>query len=256
MTKKIIVLALAAAMLVVAAIGSSYAWLTDTDSAKNVMVLGNVNIEQDEWERDANGNLADFTQSKPLYPAVNPTMQWGEAIDFTTQLGANGGSQKVFVEPNAVDKFVTVENTGHNDVYVRTLVALERGSFTDQQFDELIGISYYDAGWILESVVNTTTIDGYNYQVLEFVFKGRNNEAGVLAAGDITQPSLCQVYLGAAATNELCAAVDGDGDALYDILVLSQAVQADGWANAQTALDTAFGDVTDANATTWFEALN
>ena len=256
MKKKIIALSIAVVMLVLAAIGGTYAYLTDKDYAANVMTLGNVKIEQNEWERDASGTLVAFTQSKNLYPAVNPSMQWDDnaIVEFTNApVGANGGSQKMFVEPNAVDKFITVTNTGHNDVYVRTLVALEKGALSDAKFDELLGLSYYDLGWTIASTVNTT-INGKNYQVLEFVYTGRNGEAGILADGDTTQASLCQVYLAAAATNEDCAAIDGNGNGLYDIYALSQAVQAEGWTDAQTALDTAFGDVTAANATTWFEA--
>ena len=255
MKRRIIGISLLVALLATAITGGTLAYLTDTDNAENTMVLGNVKIEQNEWERDADGNLVAFTQEKDLYPAVNPSMQWGEALDLEAQLGANGGEQKMFVEPNAVDKLITVKNTGHNDIYVRTLVALERGSVTLERFDEILGINYYGAGWNIASVVDTT-IDGVNYQVLEFVFKGRNGENGVLAAGDITQPSLVQVYLDAISTNDDCAAIDGTGNGYYDILALSQAVQAEGWSDSMTALDTAFGDVTAAAATEWFEALN
>jgi len=259
MKTKIIALGLAVALLAIAAIGSTFAYLTDKDYAENTMTLGNVDIEQKEWERDVNGDLVAFTQDKNLYPAVNPSMQWDNnaIVEFSNApVSANGGSQKMFVEPNAVDKFITVTNTGHNDAYVRTLIALERGSVDSAKFDKLIGISYYDLGWTIASTVDTTTIDGKNYQILEFVYTGRNGEAGVLADGETTQASLCQVYLGSLATNEDCVALDGNTNGKYDILALSQAVQAEGWTDAQTALDTAFGDVTAANVTTWFENLD
>lgn len=262
MKKKIIALTVAAVLLIIAVVGGTYAYLTDTDSAKNVMTLGNVKIEQNEWERDANGNLVAFTQNKPLYPAIIPTnsaeWDWDDnaIVEFSkAPVNANGGTQKMFLEPNAVDKFITVTNKGHNDIYVRTLVAFERGSMELARFNEIVSQSYYDAGYVIASTTDTT-IDGVNFQVLEFVFKGRNGEQGVLAAGDTTQASLCQVYLGSIATNEDCKALDGNNNGLYDIIALSQAVQAEGWTDAQTALDTAFGDVTVASATEWFEALN
>jgi|GEM_PF-2659255 len=227
----------------------------DSYTAKNVMVVGNVDIEQNEWERDAYGNLVEFTQGKVLYPAINPNMQWSDdVIDFSNDpINANGGSQKLFfAESNAVDKFITVTNTGHNDVYVRTLVAFECGDMDFDKFNDLVGYSYYDIGWTIASITDTT-IDGVNYQVIEFVFKGRNGEQGVLAAGDTTQASLCQVYLTSDATSEDVAALDGNGNGLYDIMVLSQATQAEGWSDSMTALDTAFGDVTAENVTKWFE---
>lgn len=258
MKKKIIALSVAAVLLVMAIVGGTYAYLTDTDSAENVMTLGNVSIVQNEWERGADGNLKAFTQEKPLYPAIIPTnsaeWDWDDnaIVEFSkAPVEANGGSQKMFTEPNAVDKFITVTNDGHNDVYVRTLVAFEKGSLSDAKFDELLGISYYDVGWTIASATNAT-IDGKNFQIVEFVFTGRNGEAGVLAAGDTTQASLCQVYLASTATNEDCKAIDATGEGLYDIYALSQAVQAEGWTDAQTALDTAFGDVDAANIATWF----
>lgn len=55
-----------------------------------------------------------------------------------------------------------------------------------------------------------------------------------------------------AATNEDCVKLDGNKNGKYDILVLSQAVQTAGFADAQTALDTAFGDATQANVQAWF----
>ena len=256
MKKRIIGIALVVAMLAIAITGGTLAYLTDEEYDKNVMVLGNVDIRQDEWERNAAGEFVAFTPNKNLYPAVSPDMVWAdEGINLTDAFGANGGIQKVFVEPNAVDKFVTVTNTGHNNVYVRTLVAYERGSVTLERFDEIIAQNINNAAWKMSSVVDIV-IDNDNYQVIELVYKGVNGENGVLAPEATTQNSLAQVYMQAAATNDDCAKVDGNGNGLYDILVLSQAVQSEGWTDSMTALDTAFGDVNVKNATEWFEALN
>jgi len=228
---------------------------TDSDTtAQNVMVVGKVDIEQNEWERAADGTtLVPYTQDKPLYPAVTPSMQWSDSAVSFDQIGAKGGSEKTFVEPNAIDKYITVENTGESDAYVRTLVAFERGSVDSERFDKLVGISYYDKGWTLASAVDTT-IDGNNYQVIEFVYTGRNGEAGVLASGEITQASLCQLYLDYDATNEDIAALDGNGNGCYDVLALSQAVQAEGFADAESALNAAFGEVNATNLSDWFSA--
>lgn len=258
MKKRIVTIALVIALLATCFAGT-YAYLTDTDAATNVMVLGNVAIEQNEYERDADGKLVTFNQDKPLYPAVNPSMEWAdEAVDFTQIDGAAHGSQKPFVEPNAQDKFVFVKNTGKSDAFVRTLVAFEAGSKTMAEHDKLIGISYHDATWTVGKQVYTT-IDGKNYVVFELVYTGRaddDDKDGILPKGETTTASLCQVYLASTATNEDVTALDGNANGMYDIIVLSQAVQAEGFTNAQTALDTAFGEVTVGNATTWFEAIN
>ncbi|MBR2635973.1 MAG: hypothetical protein IKD34_02875, partial [Oscillospiraceae bacterium] len=69
------------------------------------------------------------------------------------------------------------------------------------------------------------------YSVACFTYK----EA--LKPGEVSTPSLFQVYLNSKATNEDMELL---GDT-YDILAFSQAVQADGFADAATALKAAFG---------------
>ena len=141
MKKRIVTIALVIALLCTCFAGT-YAYLTDTDAATNVMTLGNVDIEQLEFERDADGNLVTFSQDKRLYPAVNPSMEWSsEAVDFPTNVeNAARGSQLMFVEPNAQDKFVFVKNTSTlgSEAFVRTLIALEAGSKTEAEIDGVI----------------------------------------------------------------------------------------------------------------------
>ena len=73
--KKFLLGAVSMVLVAALAIGGTVAYLQDEDSAVNVMTLGNVYIEQIEQERDANGDLVDFTQAKPAYPAVGP-IEW------------------------------------------------------------------------------------------------------------------------------------------------------------------------------------
>lgn len=91
MKKKLLVTLSVILILGMAAMGI-VAYLTDqTDSAKNVMTMGNVDITQ--TETDGEGN--DFVQDQPLYPNTS------------------------------IDKVVTVTNTGKSDAYVRTWFAFE-----------------------------------------------------------------------------------------------------------------------------------
>ena len=259
MKKRIVTIALVIALLATCFAGT-YAYLMDDDYVANTMTLGEVTIDQVEYERNAEGKLVDFTQNKPLYPAVNPSMEWAdEPVTFSNYIdGAAKGGQKPFVEPNALDKFVFVKNTGKSDAFVRTLIAFEAGSKNQAEHDALIGISYHDMTWTIGEQVYTT-IDGENYVVIEFVYTGREDDDdknGILPKDEVTTASLCQIYMASFATNEDVKALDGDNDGMYDVIALSQAVQAQGFANAQTALDTAFGEVTAEKATEWFEALN
>ena len=81
--KNLLLSGLSLVLVAALAIGGTVAYLKDDDSDVNVMTLGNVKIEQHEYERvvDANGDYAtdtidgvtsyvlkDFTQGKPLLP--------------------------------------------------------------------------------------------------------------------------------------------------------------------------------------------
>ena len=272
--KKVLLMCTAYVLVAALAIGGTIAYLQDSDSDVNVMTLGNVSIAQHEYERvvDANGDyvvdskvggykLQPFTQDKPLYPATIPTNSAEWTYESTNamfeQVGANGGGMNVFVEPNAVDKFVFVENTGKTDAYVRTLIAFESGSLSVEEWDEVVCTSYHFS-WGDPVVIGSITVESNNYVVLEYTYKGRSDkgfhENGILPAGEVTQCSLGQVYMRSTATNEDCEAIDGNKNGKYDILVLSQAVQVAGFADAKTALDTAFGKSSE-KAAEWFNGV-
>ncbi|MBR5872336.1 MAG: right-handed parallel beta-helix repeat-containing protein, partial [Oscillospiraceae bacterium] len=162
------------------------------------------------------------------------------------------GGMDVFAGVGAQDKFVTVENTGNSDAYVRTLVAIEIGTGNAS----LIGTSHHNT-WT-KNAIGTITINGNNYSLIEYLYKGAQlgdgswrHENGVLPAGETTYPNLSQVYMKSTATNEDVTKLDGNGNGTIEILVFTQAVQVANFVNAEqgktlaeTALDTAFGDIT------------
>lgn len=212
------------------AVGGTFAYLTDSDMDTNTMPAGNVSIEQIEQERDENGNLVDFTQGQIAIPAVGP-IEWADKT-----LNVNGTECKVFTDElsNVIDKIVTVENTGITDAYVRTLVAIEA---PDYDPNDLIHINYIEG---IDEMI-PLEIGGVKYVVFNFTYDN------AIAPGKISAPSLMQVFLDAEATNEDVAKF---GDT-WDILVLSQAAQADKNLTANEMLNEAFGDVA-ANAADWF----
>ena len=244
--KNILLSGLSLVLVAALAIGGTVAYLQDDDSDVNVMTLGNVKIEQNEYERVVengaykveNGSyvLKDFSQAKPLLPASeldangNPYNHGAGNWDTTTvdlsQVGSQG-SQKVFTSKNAQDKIVTVKNTGKSDAYVRTWIALE-DPFTEGR----IGVNVGDTTkYIQDPAWASVTIDGVQYSVSCFTYK----EA--LKPGEVSTPSLSQVYLNYKATNEDMELL---GDT-YEILAFSQAVQTAGFDSADAALDAAFG---------------
>ena len=248
---KILAVVLAIALTATLSVSLTLAYLTDQDEAVNVMTLGNVDIAQNEYERVKNADgtyetkeidgvtsyvLKDFTQAKPLYPATEVNADgtpnnhgaggWDSTLVDFSQIGTTG-SANVFVNENAQDKIVTVKNTGKSDAYVRTWIALE-DPFTENRIGVNVGNSSYykqDPKWA------SVEIDGVKYSVSCFTY----NEA--LKPGEVSHPSLIQVYLNSKATNEDMELL---GDT-YDILAFSQAVQVEGFADAKTALNVAFG---------------
>ena len=266
--KNILLSGLSLVLVAALAIGGTVAYLQDEDSDVNVMTLGNVKIEQNEYERVVNDDgtyktetidnvasyvLKDFTQGKPLVPsAINTTTWEGWDWDTTsvrmTQVDSYGSMQVFKKDSNAQDKFVVVKNTGKTDAYIRTLVAIEIGSANA----DLISSSYH--GTWAPTEIGEITIDGNNYMLTEYVYQGGQlsdgswrHENGILPAGDTAYPNFSQVYIHSRATNEDMVALDGNGNGTLDILVISQAVQAAGFADAETALNAGFGDITTTN---------
>ena len=233
--KKAIALALVFVLTAALAIGGTTAYLKDEDHDVNVMTLGNVKIEQIEQERSENGELVDFTQSKPLYPAT------GEIAWNDNKVNINGHDYNMFGEKliNAVDKIVSVKNTGRSDAYFRTVIAIE------DPFDTaLLGFNVGDTGYT-QSPWMSLTIDGTVYSVIAFTYDS------ALESGESSLPSLLQVYLKPEATNEDCEEL---GET-HEILALSQAVQTEGFAGAEAALNAAFGEVNEDNVRAWFSGL-
>lgn len=289
--KKIIALLLTVVLTATVAIGGTVAYLQDSARNDNTMTMGKVDISQWEYEREKNADgtyktstidsvtsyvLKGFTQDKMLLPATEINADgtpnnygaggWDDITVRMTQVGSFGGMQ-VFESPNAVDKFVTVKNDGNTGAYVRTLVAVEVGSGNADLLSLGTRTSSDEnstAPWLTASQLSNVTINGNTYSVFEYVYKGASDVNrhvnGVLTAGEMTYPNLCQVFLKSTATNDDITKLDGNSNGKLDILVLSQAVQADGWTAAAgksvalTALDAAFGDVTAAKVAEWFAA--
>ena len=238
--KKIILMCLAMVLVASLAIMGTVAYLTSDDSKTNVMTVGSVEIKQIEQEYNADGELVDFTQAKPLMPYVG-TLGWKNTTEAD-------GAYRSFTMNNVVDKYVSVENTGKSDAYVRTVFAFEMGEYAavDQFRNTVIGVSRnsadgaefdFDGTWVWNDPF-VAVIDGENYMVWEAV------HSTAVAPDTTTIPSLLQVYMNKTCDNEEVTKVDGNENGTYDILVFSQAVQTAGFDSAQEALDEAFGAIT------------
>lgn len=282
MKKKILALALAVCLVSVAVTGFTLAYFTDTDMATNTMTAGSVAIDQNETDRDGD----DFVQNQKLVPGVyyektNDGEKWLPYNGVAPEKDGESDEYDVAIwddsVKNVIDKFVTVENTGSEDAYVRTIFLIQEKVITVLDNDITIGDD--DDFWdILEEnshkeylgdsvkyYWNDTEEEGYSYsyygltEAERTVVTIKNQEYRVvvatydaaLEAGEMTSPSLMQFYLDPQTTQDWYTDM---GSETFEIRVLSQGVQAQGFDDAETALDLAFGSATDeTNLAEWFE---
>lgn len=254
--KKILALSLSLVLLVGLTLTTTIAYLTDEDRDTNVMTLGKISIEQIEEERkgqdDENQDeLVEFEQNKPIIPAVYPGTSIPDAPEDEWVVPGDQAWKVVADQKNVLDKFVTVKNDGNNDAYVRTVFAIEVGP-NDPDF-ELIhfvsngtNIPEGNPTWNwnfltdAEGKYEIVEIDGGYYIIAVATYTAK------LAADEVTIPSLKQIYLDKTATAEDVAAYGDD----YQILVVSQAAQADGfedYESVEAIMNEAFYEVTATN---------
>ena len=242
--KKALAWLLVIAITAAISIGGTLAYLTDTDEDVNVMTVGKVKIDQLEYERvdveskDDDAAVREFHDNKPLYPAIT-----GENFDYTPgdtyvdwdQIGKDGYTSEIW-DPSKInneqDKMVFVKNKGDYDAYVRTVFGFEANGYTLAEFRDLFHLNLNDTDWTWEWA-EAVDISGTNYILATATYNQ------ILAPGAITPISLSQIALDSSATN---ADIKGFGDT-YQILALSQAVQAAGFDHPVDALNEAFGPV-------------
>ena len=237
MKKKILAFTLCAAMLAIAVVGGTLAYFTDTDAQVNTFTSGNVAIDLFE-------DFGDNSGIAKLLPATG---------------SAQAGTLK-----NGIEKEIFVENTGSEDAFVRVHIAipsiLDDG---DPSFDASKNVlhwnfakgTYGDAKWNWTATANaagydakdwnsyTTTIDGISYNVYVTTYETK------LAKGDVTVDAIHQVYLDSKVTNEDITKIKETLGENWYIYVAAEGAQAEGFENAYEALNTAFGDPSDAEYT-------
>ena len=248
--KKIIAWLLVLALTAAISIGATLAYLTDTDEDVNVMTLGKVKIDQLEYERvdveskDDNATVQEFHDNKPLLPAVtdkNFDYTPGDTYVDWDQIGKEKYTSPIW-DPskinNEVDKMVFIKNKGDYDAFVRTVFAFEAGNYTTlDQFKSMMHLNLNNSDFTWAWVETPVTIGASTY----FVATATYNK--VLAPGALTEISLSQIALDKTATNE---DVEAFGDT-YQILVKTQAIQADGFEDPVFALEEGFGEITATN---------
>lgn len=266
--KKKLLFGLSLVAVAAATVGVTYAVLQDeTPVAVNVMTVGNVSIEQLEYQRkDKSVHVTSYAHEGDLIPfadkeqVVLPSISknwkatdytaeqtdlycWGDYVTKTENVGCNGLWNPEKVE-NVIDKFVMVKNTGSTDAYFRTLVAVElpEGMTIGEipQGDDIM--MNVNNGWYTYEYIGYIPYEGNRYALMTFTYDKNNN--GILTAGETARPSLLQFLFSDALTNEDLEQFGNDG---FKVLVATQAVQATNLMTPSEALNDAFGEITENN---------
>lgn len=230
MKKKILTIAVVVALIAIM-VGGSLAYFTDNDQVTNTFTVGSVKIEI--YENDTATDEA-VRELGTLIPVVNAADPKNDA--------------------NYISKSVEVLNTGKNDAYIRTHIAVPTALV------EYLHLDLSASGWT-EKTSSTATVDGVAYTVYTYDYDS------AVSSGNFTNELLTGVYLGsdvdleenADGHLEFVKRVNGvithDSDfvahtkdatgnytsAKVNILVASQAVQTEGFSGATEALDAGFG---------------
>lgn len=257
MKKKLLSIGLVAVIAIAAIAGASLAYLTDTDEADNVFTIGNIQIEQNEQQRNADGTaLEAFTDDKLLMPIVGSAQgtkdKWGMPV-----------------AANYVDKIVTVKNTGNQPAYIRTFVAVPAATQTGEDGDPTFNALHWNYGNRVDvtgaGAYNDGGQENWNQDFLKWDWEnaqtvGEFVEGGViydlvlfnykeaLAAGAETAPIISGLYLDKAVNFDGTNYIDPYGnkidnfiedDGKVHIYCYTQAVQAAGFDTAAEAFDAA-----------------
>ena len=228
--RKILALASAVCMVAILAIGGTLAYFTDTEVKSNVFTTGNVDITLIE-------NFGDNDPETPekLLPATG---------------SAQAGTLK-----NGITKEVSVKNEGSEDAYVRVHIAipsvLDNGNPEFDAGKNALHFNYAadsigEGKWDWSKTTGTpyegdwnyyeTTIENikYNVYVVTYGTALKTNE-------ETPEKAMHQVYLDSNTSNEAIASYKATLGDNWQILVLAEGAQAEGFDDAYAALNTAFG---------------
>lgn len=216
MKKRIVTVCLIIALAATAITGATLSFFTDKDVAENTFSMGNVEIQLIE-------NF-DPEEARNIVPGRN------------------------------VNKDVFVKNTGTNDAYVRVHIAvpaaMDNGNFLHFDFTEKSvaeGKWSWNRGTADSDYLYTAVIDGVAYNVYTVTY------GTALKPGEMTENVITNVYLDQGVdcnvhadgtvtyTDSRGNEVTMGSDDTFHIPVYAQAVQAEGFADADTAFASAYG---------------
>ncbi len=258
MKKKITAIFLCIALAATAIVGASLAYFTDTKTATNTFTVGNVSIKliESTYHREGNDNSGDMSIPDPTQTASGMSYVKDGNLAFTNEeIQKNAETYqdylaeagKLLTPGRAAAKCPYVINTGKTAAYVRIRVLVPSAANNDF-------VSVKDGGVITNQWCTTSMKNGefaydgnyrpvinknitYNEKMYdEYVFV-RN---AALDASAMTEWNVWNfIGISADADNaDIQKAIDSGAistDGSFGVLVLADAIQADGFATAAAA---------------------
>ena len=204
-TRKILLMAACAVLLVCISVGATVAYLTSTDSVTNTFTVGKVAIKLDEAPVDTDGKATTGTRVKANSYKLLP----GHTYDKDPMVTVLKGS-----EPAYIKMTVTFSKASALD----TIFAPDGASLTD------IFKGYDATNWIYKGNTENTTDNTRTY---EFWYK---EAVGALTADVALDALFDSITVPGTITNAQLATIKD-----MTITVNAYAIQADGFANADAA---------------------
>ena len=261
MKKKITAIFLCVALAAIAIVGASLAYFTDTKTATNTFTVGNVKIDliESRYHREGNDNSGDTDIPDPQNTAsgmkyvrdgnhafTDAEIQ-ADAANYSEYIAERG---KNMVPGRNFAKCPYVVNTGANDAYIRIRVMAPhdyegsyRGFLSAMFCSSATSSGEFQHGpngvdWPVIEENGYTDEDGLKYDVLTFT----RNEP--LKPGEMTEWNVINyVGIGGNVTSaDIQTAIEkgfievsADGTMTVNVLVQADAIQAEGFADANAA---------------------
>lgn len=247
--RRILAVAMSLCIVAILAVGASLAYFTDTKEAKNTFTVGNVKIDllESSLHRENAGVANGATSTSELWSNVEKkgtgnTNEFKAGDTYYTDMqieedAANYSCDKVKLNPGqSYHKMPYVKNTGANDAYIRIRVMipadldtaiLNSSMYTSTAMNSGEFTYAYDAS-------GSAVRDDIKYNVYTFT------RTKALKPGELTYWNVWgTIHMDADVTNEEIEALFGEGkayaDGTFPVLVEADAIQADGFANADAA---------------------
>ena len=218
MTKKrFVAILLCVTLVALAAIGATFAYLTDSKTVKNTFTVGDVKIKLDETNVNAPEGDRVTSNTYNVYPGA------------------------------VVTKDPIVHNTGKNGAYVRAVVTIEDGMNWLGLYNENVWTAPQEAAF--NAMINNTLGEGWELVDIAYDMSGPNHPTSdfvatlkytkVLEAGKDTTAMFSQIAFPTKLTGkDVTTRIGQNGE--FGINVVAQAIQADvfeNWVDAFAAYD-------------------